>query len=63
MQHLRAAPIFWFNLAAKVDLGQDAYTFDSQELLDIEKDLNRMKAGLNLVESGLVILMSRWKPV
>lgn len=36
-------------------------TFDSQELLDIEEDLNWMKAGLNLVESRLVILMIRWK--
>lgn len=39
------------------------YALDSQELLDIEEDLNRMKAGLNLVESRLVILMFRWKPV
>lgn len=39
------------------------YTFDSQELLNIEEDLNWMKAGLNLVESRLVILMFRWKPV
>jgi hypothetical protein len=38
-------------------------TLDSQELLDIEEDLNWMKAGLNLVESRLVILMFRWKPV
>lgn len=38
-------------------------TFDSKELLDIEEDLNWMKAGLDLVESGLVILMFRWKPV
>ena len=37
--------------------------FDSQELLDIEEDLDWMKAGLNLVESRLVILMFRWKPV
>jgi hypothetical protein len=36
---------------------------DSQELLDIEEDLNWMKAGLNLVESRLVILMFRWKPM
>ena len=39
------------------------YALDSQELLDIEEDLNRMKAGLNLVESRLVIFMFRWKPV
>jgi hypothetical protein len=38
-------------------------TFDSQELLDIEEDFNWMKAGLDLVESRLVILMFRWKPV
>lgn len=38
-------------------------TLDSQELLDIEKNLNWVKAGLNLVESRLVILMFRWKPV
>jgi hypothetical protein len=38
-------------------------TFDSQELLDIEEDLNWMKAGLNLVKSRLAILMFRWKPV
>ena len=39
------------------------HALDSQELLNIEEDLNRMKAGLNLVESRLVILMFRWKPV
>jgi hypothetical protein len=38
-------------------------TFDFQELLDIKEDLNWMKARLDLVESGLVILMFRWKPV
>jgi hypothetical protein len=38
-------------------------TFDSQELLDIEEDFNWMKAGLNLVESRLVILTFRWEPV
>jgi hypothetical protein len=39
------------------------YTLDSQEFLDIIEDLNWMEAGLNLVESRLVILMFRWKPV
>ena len=38
-------------------------TFNSQELLDIEEDLDWMKAGLNLVESRLVVLMFRWKSV
>jgi hypothetical protein len=38
-------------------------TFDSQELLDIEEDLNWMKARLNLVESRLVIPVFRWKAV
>jgi hypothetical protein len=38
-------------------------TFHSQELLDIEEDLNWMEAGLNLVESRLAILMFRWKPM
>jgi hypothetical protein len=63
MQHLRAAPNFWSSLAKKFKSGHMTYTFDSQELLNIEEDLNWMKAGLNLVESRLVILMFRWKPV
>ena len=63
MQHLRAAPIFWSSFAAKIKSGHMTYTFDSQELLDIEKDLDWMKAGLNLVKSRLVILMFWWKPV
>jgi hypothetical protein len=62
MQHLRAAPIHRFSLAAEITSGK-TYTFDSQELLDIEEDLNWMEAGLNLVESRLVIPMFRWKPV
>jgi hypothetical protein len=63
MQHLRAAPILWFSLGAKITQDRMTCTFDSQELLDIEEDLNWMKAGLNLVESRLVILMFRWKPM
>ena len=39
------------------------YTLDSQELFDIEKDLDWMEARLNLVKSRLVILMFWWKPV
>ena len=58
-----AAPIFWSSLGAKIKSGHWTYTFDSQELFDIEEDLNWMKAGLNLVESMLVIFMFRWKPV
>ena len=38
-------------------------TFNPQELLDIEEDLNWMEAGLNLGESRLVTLLFRWKPV
>lgn len=62
-QHLRAAPILWFSLGQKSTQANITYALDSQELLDIEEDLNWMKAGLNFVEGWFVILMFRWKPV
>jgi hypothetical protein len=39
------------------------YAVDSQELLDIEEDLDWMKTGLNLVDSKLVILMFWREPM
>ena len=39
------------------------YTIDPEELLNVEENLDRMKAGLNLVDNEFVILMLRWKPM
>jgi hypothetical protein len=40
-----------------------AYAVDSQKLLDVEEDLDWMKAGLDLVNSRFGILMFWWKPM
>jgi hypothetical protein len=37
------------------------YAVDSQELLDIEEDLNWMETRLDLVNSGFRILLFWWK--
>jgi len=39
------------------------YAVDPEELLNIEEDLDWMKAGLNLVDNRFVILTLRWKPM
>jgi hypothetical protein len=45
---------------SKVDM---AYAVDPQKLLDIEEDLDWMKAGLDLVNSRFVTLMFWRKPM
>jgi len=39
------------------------YAVDPEELLNIEEDLDWMKAGLDLVDNRFEILMLRWKPM
>ena len=39
------------------------YAVDSQQLLDIEKNFNWMKAGLDLVDNRSMIPMFWWKPM
>jgi hypothetical protein len=39
------------------------YAVDSQQLVDIEKNFNWMKAGLDLVDNRSMIPMFWWKPM
>jgi hypothetical protein len=39
------------------------YAVHPEELLNIEKDLDWMKARLDLVDNRFEILMLRWKPM